>query len=301
MSKRTQKLHLISRRLTTHQLRRLQETEVAMSYDDLFGTEVTQRGSSYFLGYYSREGIKYALEKFGLFKELKKRGFDNFQLTVSTRDPYKQRVAIYYEKKDPEHLLGELVVKRKHVTVYPPFPTLIQGRNFEMIAVEWLCMQNPRGKFSEKRPRLPGQKYPGLGLGDMVMEILILMCGRLRTAGLLNVPEHFHNAQMYSPQFRYLDPLYEAKRRAIARDLMPRYPLAVISWAIDLKCVTENGKPFEWFIADQVIPLDRDLKEYFQSKNYIQYVNHTAQQYRYELDEAKWQEKQSQIENFVTC
>lgn len=301
MSKRSKKLRLISRRLTTHQLRRLQENKLTFSYDDLLGESPVQRSSPYFLGYYSPDGIKYALEKYGFYRELKKRGYDNVLTAIDTQDPYKQRIAVYWERKDQEHLLGELVVKRKHVTVYTPFPSLIHGRNFEVVAVEWLCMQNPRGQFPPDKPRLPGQRYPGLGMGDMVMEMLILMSARLRTAGLLNVPEHFHNAQMYSPQFRYLDPLYEAKRQAIERDLLSRYPIATVSWAIDLNCVTENDKPFEWFVAEQIIPLDRDLKDYFRSREYRRYVETSSGKYRYRLDEAKWDEKKADIPRMVSC
>jgi hypothetical protein len=300
MSKKAKRLQKISKRLTTHQLRRLQEKDVALGYDELFGAH-TDRGSPYFLGYYSPGGIKYALESYGVFEELRKRGFDELKLSVNTHDPYKQRIAIYYDKKDPRHLIGELVVKRKHITIYTPFPSPVNGRNFEVIAVEWLCMQDPKSGFTAEKPRLPGQKHPGLGMGEMAMEMLIIMCRRLRTAGLLNVPEHFHNSQMYSPQFRYLNPVYAGKREAIVRDLMQQYSLSEISWAIDLGCVTENEQPFEWFIGDQIIPLDRAIKEYFESNEYHQYARHITETHHYVLDETEWRQKKEQIENYITC
>ena len=301
MSKRAKRMQRISRRLTTHQLRRLQEKEVALGYDNLFQRDNPQQGSPYFLGYYSPSGIQYALENYGLFQVLKDKGFQDVKLTINTKDPYKQRIAIHYEKKDPDHLIGELVVKRRHITIYPPFPSLIYGRNFVVISVEWLCMQNPLAKFTAEKPILPGQKFPGLGLGEMVMEILVIMCGRLRTAGLLNIPEHFHNAQMYSTHFRYLDPTEEGKRLAIIRDLLSNYSLSKASWAIDLGCVDENGQLFQWRGVDQIIPLDRDLKEYFEGKDYQQAVDAAQQTYHYQVDEKKWQEKEKDIEQFLSC
>ncbi|MEJ2633961.1 MAG: hypothetical protein P8184_01560 [Calditrichia bacterium] len=301
MSKRTRKLHKIARRLTTHQLRRLREKDVSFGFDDLFTSTPQQCASPYFLGYYSPAGIEYALEKYGLYEELRRRGYDDFKLIINTEDPYKQRIALYFEKKQPDHLLGELVVKRKHVTVYPPFPTRIHGRTFEGIAVEWLCMQNPKGAFTSEKPRLPGQKYPGLGMGVMVMEMLIIMCGRLRTAGLLNIPEHFHNAQMYSSHFFYLDPLYEAKRVAMERDLLFGLTLSQVSWAVELDCVLENGKPFKWHNAEQIIPLDRGLKDYFKSKAYKQYVKETAKEFSYSLDEDKWSRKRDAEKDDNIC
>ena len=301
MSKRARRLQRISRRLTTHQLRRLQEKEVALGYDNLFQREDTQQGSSYFLGYYSPSGVQYALEKYGLFQVLKDKGLQDVKLTISTKDPYKQRIAIHFQKKDLDHLIGELVVKRRHITIYPPFPSLIYGRNFEVIAVEWLCMQNPLAKFTPEKPILPGQKFPGLGLGEMVMEILVIMCGRLRTAGLLNTPEHFHNAQMYSTHFRYLDPVEEGKRLAVIRDLLAHFSMAQVSWAIDLGCVTENDLPFEWHGADQIIPLDRDLKEYFDGQDYLKTVEEAKLNFHYRLDEKKWQQKSNEIAKHPSC
>ncbi|GAB4342670.1 MAG: hypothetical protein Kow0037_30200 [Calditrichia bacterium] len=300
MSKKSKRLQKISRRLTTHQLRRLQEKDVALSYEDLFGTG-EKNSTPYFLGYYSPSGIRYALEKYGFFDILKKKGYDNFKVSINTQDPYKQRIAVYFDKKAPNHLLGELVVKRKHITVYPPFPSRIHGRDFEMISVEWLCMQHPRGQFKPEKPRLPGQKYPGLGLGAMIMELLVIMCGRLRTAGLLNVPEYFHNAQMYTPQFRYLDPGLEGRRMAIQRDLLTNYSLSQVSWAIDMGCVEENGEPFKWFVGEQVIPLDRDLKEYFEGKDYLVYAHKVAAENRYTLNIDKWNLVKDKLEDHTTC
>lgn len=294
-------MHKISRRLTTHQLRRLREKDIELGYGQLFSPDTSSCGSPYFLGYYSPSGIRYALEKYGFFKELHQRGFNDLKLVINTDDPYKQQIKIYEHLKQPGYLLGELVLKKKYITVYSPFPSRVHGRHFEVVAVEWLCMQNPGTQFSPERPRLPGQKYPGLGMGDMVMEILVIMCGRLRTAGLLNVPEHFHNAQMYSSQFFYLHPLYEAKRAAIERDLLQKHSLSTVSWAIDLGCVLENDQPFQWFIADQIVALDRDLKEYVLGKAYSEYVKQSKKDYSYRLVEEKWLEKQNEIENYNNC
>ncbi len=301
MSKRTKKLQRISRRLTTHQLRRLQEKDIDLNSTSLFQREDAQRASPFFLGYYSPTGIEYALDKYGLFDMMREAGFDDLKLTINTKDPYKQRIALHYERKDADHLLGELVVKKRHITIYPPFPSLLYGRNFEVIAVEWLCMQNPKAEFPPDKPRLPGQKHPGLGLGEMIMEILIIMCGRLRTAGLLNTPEHFHNAQMYSSHFRYIEPREEGKRMAIVRNLLSEYSLSQISWAIDLNCVRENDQPFCWQGKDQIIPLDRDLKEYFAGREYLDIVNETYTQFHFQLDQAKWNQRMNEIEHHKTC
>jgi hypothetical protein len=301
MSKRAKKLQRISRRLTTHQLRKIQEKDLGLDSQNLFLRDDSNRGSPFLLGFYSHDGIRYALEKYGFFDYLKDKGFSDLKLTINTSDPYKQRIAVYYREKKPESLLGEVVVKRRHLTVYPPFPALIFGRNFDFVAVEWLSMQNPQANFTPDKPRLPGQKYPGLGMGEMVMEILAIMAGRLRTAGLLNVPEYFHNAQIYSSQFKFIDPVYEAKRLAISRDLLNLYPLSKVSWAIELGCVLENDTLFQWKAGEQIIPLDRDLKDYFKSHDYRKYVEQETVNFIYRLDETKWMKKAAQIEKIPAC
>ncbi|MFZ0391235.1 MAG: hypothetical protein WAN36_12330 [Calditrichia bacterium] len=301
MSKNKKKLHQISRRLPTHQLRRLREEQVKLDYQEIVQSLGESGGSPYFLGYYSPTGIEFALERYGFLDRLRRQGFEELKVVVNTHDPYKQRIALYFKKKLPSHLLGELVVKRNHIMLYPPFQSKLNGRSFEVVVVEWLCMQNPQGRFSAKKPRLPGQKYPGLGMGSLMMELLVIMCRRLRVAGLLNMPEHFHNAQMYSSQFFYLDPIFEARRFAIARDLLKQYNLAEISWAIDLELVKENDQPFKWFTAEQIIPLNPDLKEYLKSREYRRRVKTEAGLLHYSLDESEWQKKQQDIEGYVTC
>jgi hypothetical protein len=301
ISKERRRLLKISRRLTTHQLRKLPDTDLDLGYDNLFVRDESQPSSPYFLGYYSHAGVRFALESYGFFDTLHKLGYEKVELIIDTKDPYRQRIATYFDKRDKEHLLGEVIVKRKHITPYPPFPSPIYGRHFEVIFVEWICMQNPLANFTPDKPRLPGQKFPGLGMGEMIMEILVIMCRRLRTAGLTNIPEHYHNAQMYGAQFRFLDPEQEARRIAITRDLLPKCSLSQLSWAIDLDCVLENGEPFQWKGTDQLIALDRDLKEYFQGKDYLKRVKEMALNFSYTLDQSKWEKKASEIPDAPTC
>ena len=67
-----------------------------------------------------------------------------------------------------------------------------------LLRIEWLLMQNPRARFTAQRPRLPGQKHPGLGLLADVIALLIVACDRLQLGGLLFVPAHYHTAPAVS-------------------------------------------------------------------------------------------------------
>lgn len=297
MAKRFGGLKKISKRLSDYKFRRLEEIDFSFSEEELFDRSMEKTPSLLFLGYYSREGIELALQKYGVYERFRELGFGNLQLVMDTRDPYRQRLAIYsvIEGLNARLLLSEIVVRRKFVKFAPPFSSPVAGQSYEMLFIEWLCMQDPRKKFTLERPRLPGQEYPGLGGGKIALHLISMACRRLRLAGVISVPEYFHNAQMYSRAFMFIDPDSEGKRRAIWRDLMDGLNLANVSWAIERGCVYENGKPFKWFIDDQMIPLQRDLKAYFTSSAYLSRVREAEAQYLYTLDEKRWEKQRKQL------
>lgn len=295
MPKIRKKTQLISKTLTTHQLTQLRENDVKLELDNFINREPESRGTHFFLGFYSKPGIKLALKRYGVFDGLKKRGFQNTKLEINTTDPFRQRLCIYDQEKEKSNLLVEVVLKRKHFTAYVNFPSRINGRTYEFLCVEWLSMQNSRAKFTRERPRLPGQKYPGLGTGRFALELLTLACKRLRLAGIFNVPQFFHNAQIYSKTFHFLNPEFEGKRKAMERDLLKKDSLADISWAIDLHCVKENGQPFTWFVSELIMPLDRDLQDYFSSAEYQNGVRSFARNYEYALDQERWKNRKLKI------
>ena len=295
MPKIRKKTQLISKTLTTHQLTQLRENDVNLELDNFISRDPESRGTQFFLGFYSKPGVELALEKYGVFSDLKKRGFQNPKLEINSTDPFRQRLCIHNKAGGKSDLLVEVILKRKHFTTRTRFPSKVNGRNYEFLCVEWLSMQDPRVEFTAERPRLPGQEYPGLKAGRFAFELLTLTCKRLRLAGILNIPEYFHNAQIYSKTFHFLKPEFEGKRRAIERDLMKRNSLANISWAIDLHCVNENDKPFRWFISELMMPLDRDLREYFSSAEYRDRVSDALGTNRYSLDQDRWNDRKSEI------
>jgi hypothetical protein len=172
-----------------------------------------------------------------------------------------------------------------------PYPCPLNGKTYLGLTIDWLCVQNLLGSFSKDRPQLPGQKYPGLGFSSIVVELLMIICWRLNLAGLINIPEFYHNAVFYSKIFHYLDPLDQAKFLALNRTFS-KYPLDKVSWAIDWGCVTDlnENQPFTWFVKRQVVPLEKDIKQMYQSKDYRDFVNSKANSYRYILDENKYEE-----------
>ena len=276
----------IAKRLTTAQLQKETDDKVSLDEGDLFNINIGKRGHSYFLGYYSEEGLKLALEKYGIVEELAKRGFTNLVYRMDTSDPYVHRLTIYDGKSHPRHMLIESVLKRERKKLQLPFEHKMNGYTFEALSIEWMCMQNPRASFSKEHPQLPGQNYPGLGMASKAVIILMLIAWRLRLAGLINTPDHYHNAYIYSRIFYYLDPEMQARLTALSRD-MKKYDLVKVAWALEWGAVIDenSGKPALWQAAPQVVPLDEKLKAFFNSSSYNKYVKEQSKKYRFRLDE----------------
>jgi hypothetical protein len=285
------KFWLIAKRLQTEQLQRLNLSELDFFEKSMFNLDLGRRGSTFLLGYYSEEGIKLALHKYGVYKKLQQHGFYNVVTPIDTSDPYRHKITIYHNQQKQDNIIIELVLRKDFFTIKMPYPCPFNGKTYLGLTIDWLCVQNLLGSFDEDRPQLPGQKYPGLGFSAVVVELLMIICWRLNLAALINIPEFYHNAVFYSKIFYYLDPLDQAKYLALNRAL-GKYPLDKISWAIDWGCVTElsEGQPFSWFVKQQIVPLEKDLKQIYKSREYQDFVSTRAKSFRFVLDEKKYEE-----------
>jgi len=73
----------------------------------------------------------------------------------------------------------------------------------EVIALEWMLLQNPRARFSERRSRLPGQKHPGLGLLRDIIGWLFVVCESHQLDGIYFVAAHYHVAMQSRRVLRF--------------------------------------------------------------------------------------------------
>jgi hypothetical protein len=285
------KYWLIAKRLQTEQLQRLKLSELDFLEKSMFNLDLGRRGSTFFLGYYSEEGIKLALNKYGVYKKLKQRGFNNVLTVIDTSDPYRHKITVYHNKQNQDNIIVELVLRKDFFTIKMPFTCPLNGKTYLGLTIDWLCVQNLLGSFTDQRPQLPGQKFPGLGFSSVVVELLMIICWRLNLAGLINIPEYYHNAVFYSKIFYYLDPLDQAKFLALSR-AFENMPLHKLSWAVDWGCISEkgSGQTFTWFVKQQIVPLEKDLKNMFKLKDYSDYVNEKAKAYKFTFDEKKYEE-----------
>lgn len=289
MIQQSKKFRRIYDHLTNFELQRTSEADKLISAEDILGDLRDKERPHFFLNFYSEQGVMKALEEYGIFNDLNKRGFHDFIIRINARDPYRHTLKAFFQQEDQDHLLGELIVRKKYFIAKPIFPSSISGQKFSMIVIEWLTLQDPTAQFTAHRPPLPGQIYPGLRMGRKIVGIFVNMSLRLKADGLLNIPEYYHNAVFYSKLFKYFNPTSEGQFLAMQRDLRMA-GLFKATWAVELNCVInkETGETWKWFTDEQVLFVSDKMEKYFESKDYTRKVEEAFNNYEFGIDEAKF-------------
>lgn len=190
-------------------------------------------GAPRFLGYYTPEGIEYALERYGLFSHLRRLGYEGFRVDLD-RDPNGSRARVFGSVARTEHLLIECVLERQRL-----------GAN-DYLYVHWLTLRNPRARFTAQRPRLPGQDAPGLGLAREAGVLLARAADRLGLTGLLFRPAWYHTAlQAQEMGMHFVVPERQGRFEAMVRDL-GHAPLLEVTLAVADGRIRMNGAPYRW-------------------------------------------------------
>ncbi len=261
-----------------------------MSWDDLFVGGQPNAQSDLFLGKYSLDGIKFIMARFGLDRQARYLGLRNLNVFLDTSDPYRHLLTIYQgDGRDKDHLVMEFAARYQHLTPKEDEVEFKYAHTLKVLMVEWLLLQNPKEKFSGRRPRLPGQEKPGLGLGIQLLALFTLMGRHLQVDGIVNVPQYFHTGLVFGKRFLFLCPRIQAQVQQIAQDLWKKYRLGVIAWASETESIYEisSGKPFLWEPRRQIIPIDKALRLYFKSETYVGIANQLQSTPVYAIDEAK--------------
>ncbi len=209
------------------------------------------------LGFYSRHGFELVLERFGIFEALRRRGYERPRVAWELDGGAGETVRVLDESA-AEPLI-ELRVRRDRTSI----------AGCELLFIEWLLLQDPRAAFAARRPALPGQKHPGLGLLRDVVSMLILAAERLELDGLAFVPARYHIAAQSGRLFHFVEPELEARFHALRRAL-GRLPLGEAAARLESGGVVDarGGEPAGWKPGTMVVPVSAALRERFASPAY---------------------------------
>ncbi len=197
------------------------------------------------LGYYSREGLEYALESYGFLGHLRRLGYGALHVEIDPAGSGDRGRLLGVDEASGEKVtLVELEVERKRVA------------NGNFLFVNWLALRNPRAHFSSQRPKLPGQDVPGLGMAREMSQLLVLIARRLVLDGVAFRPSWYHMA--YAARHdgsRFVDPKRQGRFEALVRDLR-ELSLLDATQAVAQGRVRLNGEPYPWEAEEMVQWLD---------------------------------------------
>lgn len=255
----------IAQELSPYELQR-SSGEFAITEEELFGDLTGPRArSTRMLDYYSRHGVEFAVERYGLADEIRKRGFTDLRLSTDPADPERQHLTLHGKKDGVEHLLVDQVLRR---VKRPPPHGLEPPDPLEFLYIEWMLLQNPTEDFSLRNPQWPGQEHPGLGVGEQTMLMLYQASQRLGLDGLMHHPSRYHIAFIGGHQSFFLDPELQGRFEAI-REMLAPLDLAEAAWKMERGEVRwGDGDPVEWIPEDLAFPTSDRYFAYLGSEHY---------------------------------
>jgi len=194
------------------------------------------------LGYYTAEGIEYALDRYGLLFQLRRLGYDQFQVRVDSTGTG-DRMQLFGHAMNTKHLLIENVVEKQRIA------------DNDVLYIHWLTLRHPLAHFTEKRPKLPGQEVPGLGMAREMSELELRIAIRLGFTGLAFRPGWYHMAFAARSRFQFVDQKRQGRFVAMLRDL-GRHPLLDVTLACAQGRIRMNGEKYTWEADAMVYLLD---------------------------------------------
>jgi hypothetical protein len=251
---------------------------------DILSNLTEEKGTSLFLGRYSMTEALAVLGKRNFFREAKKKGLWPLAFDLDSSGYPVQRFQIYLKEKKPENLIADLKIREGQLAPKDYLPPDSGFCKYHFLALEWFTLQNPRVEFSRKRPPLPGQQHPGLGFGKKVVDLFVYLARLTRKDGLLAFPAYFHNALLFSRYFRFLNPEKSAEVLAI-ENAFPDIPFKHLAWIVYLNCLKQdNGSVYEWKAEELVFPLNKALKDYFDSRAYKNKLKQSLKKWHFTID-----------------
>ena len=234
-----------------------------LSIEDLEGSVGGTVEQRRLLGVFTAEKLELVFDRIGLLRHLKRLGFEGFRVQLDEASPG-QRLQLFAKiapaspsadsvRTSPaagetaaapsregsasasgeEHVLIEAVLEKKRISCG------------ESLYIHWMTLRNPKASFSDKRPPLPGQEVPGLGLMREMGELFAKIAKELRLPTVAFRPAWYHMAYAARTHFQYLDPVRQGQFEAMVRDLH-KMPLREVTLAVSQGRIRMNGQPYEW-------------------------------------------------------
>jgi hypothetical protein len=231
--------------------------------------------SERFLGRFDAAGLRAEVDGSGMLSRLTALGYGE-PVIRSLRQGSEHRLLIH-AAADGQVLHSLVELRLTEATAVLEEPLLQQpGLGvLSLLCVHWLSLQHPAGAFTPERPRLPGQRHPGLGLGKRLYERVHGWAQRWGKDALLNSPEYFHNAVFYAGLFRFLAVRDQGRFEALRRDLRGLHVADASRALVEGRVIEEPaGIPFVWEPGEMVAPITPALRAAMETPRYLEAIAH---------------------------
>jgi len=265
--------------------------------DSFENIQSISRAGNLFLGRFRVNDLLNMIESIGLKKHLSLIGFNNLIADVYKDENYINYLRLYSNEISPENQLVDLrVSENTFIADKKFFESEEYAAPYNIITIEWLSAKNPLIIFDEKKPQLPGQANPGLGVLKYCFKLLYIMAKDVYKDGFLDIPTHMHGAIMYSKKFKFFDPVHEGILRAVMRDLR-KYSLADISWGVITQTIIDKNKnePAVYDPCEQIHYVSNRMRQYFKSKKYRETFRKFYNKKKYYLDYNEMVKRRAEI------
>ncbi len=241
-----------------------------------------------FLGRLDGAALRRELHEAGILQGVSRRGYDSVAFELS-RQANEHRFLVRAAAAGDEKLPPLIDVRCTEEVLLArdlePRPAGFEV--LSVLAIRWLAMQDPRARFAPDRPPLPGQRFPGLGLARPLILRIHAWAKAWGKDALVNFPEFFHNAVLYSALYRFVSSVRQGTFEALVRDLAP-LPLAAASAALEDGRVTREGSDdaFMWEPGELIVPLTEPVRVWLETPAYAEGVRQARESVRFRVREA---------------
>jgi GNAT superfamily N-acetyltransferase len=219
-----------------------------------------------FLGRFDERALRRELDGAGILEGLAVKGRADVALDLETSaGEHRLRV---FDRGDGHESLIDLRLSENAIIVDADEGDT-GSEVLSVVTITWLSLQNPGASFTADRPRLPGQRHPGLGVGRALITRLLSWAAAWGKDGLVNLPMYFHNASLYAAVFDFVSPRRQGLFEALTRDLAT-LPLAEASAAVTEGRVVEHpgSRSFHWEAGEMLAPLTDRARVHATSAGY---------------------------------